>query len=64
MRRKVTVRKTGWKFEIEARIRYGGRVWKIGMLGYTEGEAYYWLHRPGEVAMLPRGVVEGVAVPA
>jgi hypothetical protein len=42
----------------DSRVRYGDRWWRVGAVGVTGGERYYWLVRRGEVAMLPWFVVE------
>ena len=40
-------------------IEYHGRPWRIGMVGLTGGERYYWLVRTlGEVAMVPAFMLE------
>ncbi len=40
---------------------YCGQRWKVGAVGFTGGERYYWLTRGGGVAMVPATMVEPAA---
>ena len=36
---------------------YGGKRWRVGAVGITGGERYYWLHLKGVVMMAPATMV-------
>lgn len=58
MKPEMEGREAGWLYKLDDRVKYGGQVWRVGAFGYTGGEAYYWLCRRREVAMLTRATVE------
>ena len=48
--------------KVDSIATYHGRPWRVGMIGWTGGERYYWLVRAGgEVAMVPAFLVEPTA---